>query len=268
MMSLIDSWRDKLPMDHFLRRRLRPIRAGVATLQRQLKLTRSRLGAATHECPVCGCRCRFESFGDPPRPSARCPRCGALERHRLLWFFMCNEILPGRKLSSRILHCAPEPCLGRKFRALPGIQYVSVDLSAHNVTAQMDLTNLGFRDETFDVVVCNHVLEHIRDDRKAMREILRVTKVNGIALLNVPHDVELHHTYEDWSIVTTEGRRKAFGQHDHVRVYSRRDYARRLREAGWTVTELSYADRFSEQDAQRFGLPVDDARTIFRCDRR
>jgi SAM-dependent methyltransferase len=254
-------------MGGFLGRTLSLTRIGLASVKHKLRLTRARL-AGTHECPVCGRRYRFEAFGDPPRPAAQCPGCGALERHRLLWLFMRDEVLPIRKPSYRILHCAPEPSLEQRFRALPGVVYVSIDLSAGNVTAHMDLTNLAFPDETFDLVVCNHVLEHVPDDRKAMRELLRVTNRDGIALLNIPYDEKLEHTYEDWSIATPEGRHKAFGQHDHVRMYSRSDYARRLRDAGWTVADLSYADRFSEQQARRFGLPVDDARTIFRCHRR
>jgi SAM-dependent methyltransferase len=131
----------------------------------------------------------------------------------------------------------------------------------------MDLTNLAFRNETFDLVVCNHVLEHIPDDRTAMQELLRVTKMDGVALLNIPYDEKLEQTYEDWSITAPEARHKAFGQHDHVRMYSRSGYTRRLRDVGWIVDDVSYGERFNEQDAKRFGLPVDDARTIFRCHR-
>src|ERR1039457_1988030 len=98
------------------------------------------------------------------------------------------------------------------------------------------ITALAFRDNSFDLVICNHVFEHIPDDRAAMRELFRVCKVDGIALVSVPYDAALDHTYEVWSITTPEGRRKAFGQYDHVRTYSPGDYVRRVSDAGWTVT--------------------------------
>lgn len=247
-----------------LRQKLRPIYARVGALKRKLQVARARL-AGTNECPVCGRRYRFEAFGDPPRQAARCPGCGALERHRQLWLYLNKEILPQRKHSCRILHCAPEGCLQERLRHLPGVEYVSIDLCEDNVSVHMDLTDLWFRDKVFDLVICNHVLEHIPDDRKAMCELFRVCKVDGIALLNVPYYPELNQTYEDRSITTPEGRAKAFGQHDHVRKYSLGDYACRLSEAGWTVTQISSLD-FSEQQVRRFMLPLDEM--IFRCDRR
>ena len=255
---------------HFRPKRKIPIEThviGAAALRRLLRLIRARL-AGTHECPVCRRRYRFEAFGDPPRPKARCPGCGAVERHRLLWLYLSRELFAESKRAYRILHCAPEPCLSQQLRSLPGVQYVSMDLSANNVSVKADITALAFRDNSFDLVICNHVFEHIPDDRAAMRELFRVCKVDGIALLSVPYDAALDHTYEDWSITTPEGRRKAFGQYDHVRTYSPGDYVRRVSDAGWTVTQLRYTDRFSEEEVSRFALPLDCQKTIFRCDRR
>ena len=200
-------------------------------LRRGLQIARARL-ADTNECPVCGRRCRFEAFGDPPRPKACCPGCDALERHRLLWLYLSRELFAESKRAYRILHCAPEPCLSQQLRSLPGVQYVSMDFSAHNVSVKTDITALAFRDNSFDLVICNHVFEHIPDDRAAMRELFRVCKVDGIALLTVPYDPALDRTCEDWSITTPEARSKAFGQFDHVRTYSPGDYARRLSDAG------------------------------------
>ena len=240
------------------------IHSRLSGFKRRIQLARARL-AGTNECPVCGGRYRFEAFGDPPRQAAICPGCGALERHRLLWLYLNQELLPRRTPSYRILHCAPEGCLQERLRRLPGVEYVSIDLSADNVSAHMDITDLWFRNEVFDLVICNHVLEHIPDDRKAMCELLRVCKVDGVALLNVPSDPELNQTYEDWSITTPEGRREAFGQHDHVRRYSPGDYVCRLSEAGWSVTQIASLD-FGEQQVRSFVLPLDE--TIFRCDRR
>lgn len=243
---------------------LRPVRRRLSVFKRKLTVARAHI-AGTHECPVCGGRYQFEAFGDPPRPDAKCPGCGALERHRLLWLYLNREILPKRSSRCRLLHCAPEQCLSQRLAALSDVDYVSIDLSSQKATLRMDLTDLWFRDQIFDLVICSHVLEHIPDDRKAMREMLRVSKVGGVALLNVPDDPELAETYEDWSVDTPERRRLAFRQHDHVRIYSSTDYVKRLGESGWTATGVSYADRLSREELRRFALPLDNNQTIYHC---
>ena len=182
--------------------------------------------------------------------------------------YLNEEMVIPNASTYRVLHCAPEPCLSRKLQGLPGVEYLSIDLEARDSAVRMDLTDLLFRDDVFDLVICNHVLEHIPDDRRAMREMLRVCKVGGIGLLNVPFDADRDETYEDWSIQTEEGRRKAFGQSDHVRIYSPGDYCRRLKESGWSVTSLQYVERFSSADRRRFALPRGSDRTIHRCERR
>jgi SAM-dependent methyltransferase len=219
------------------------------------------------ECPVCKGRSAFQAFGSPPRPAARCPGCGALERHRLLWLYLNDGILATRTNPYRVLHCAPERCLSQNLRHLPGVEYLSIDLTPQNGAVRMDLTDLWFRDKLFDLVICNHVLEHIPDDRKAMRELLRVCKVGGIGLLNVPFDPRRADTYEDWSVWMPEERRKVFGQHDHVRIYSPENYSRRLSDSGWSVTSLQYVEQFSASDRSRFSLPRGCDQTIYRCDR-
>ena len=152
----------------------------------------------------------------------------------------------------RLLHFAPEPVLRRTFRLLPSLRYVTVDY-APTADARMDITRLAFPDHAFDCVLCVHVLEHIPDDRGAMRELHRVLKPGGWAILQVPLDVQRAETYEDPLITTPEDRRVHFGQEDHVRWYGR-DYHRRLEHAGFQVTVDNYVRTLPAADIRRFGL--------------
>src|SRR5690606_5498676 len=162
--------------------------------------------------------------GRQPRPEAKCPVCGALERHRLIVRFLAERTDFWNGRTKRMLHVAPEAQIRTMFMRAPGVRYVSADISLRRPMVQADLTNLGFADETFDVIYCSHVLEHVDDDLRAMRELRRVLRPGGWAILQVPiiRDV----TYEDPTVTTPEGRLAAFGQRDHVRAYGR-DYADR-----------------------------------------
>ena len=212
------------------------------------------------ECACCGLHWReFMPIGNPPRPGAMCMRCGARERQRLMTVYLTKEL--GRLPSVRLLHFAPEISLTRRLIALPGIEYLSIDLSPDLALRQGDITDLPLADGQFDAVVCSHVLEHVLDDAKAMSEIIRVLKPGGIAYVMVPRDTELEKTYEDETIVTPEARLKAFGQDDHVRIYGR-DFVQRLSDAGFTVRELYTSDIADPATCKKFGL-VDD--TIFIC---
>lgn len=194
-------------------------------------------------CPVCGeLNRKFEDHGVArKRKNARCPNCKALERHRAFWVSFVNNVwgrLPaGRK---KLLHLAPEPVFTELFRALDGIDYLSGDLKMPSAMVKLDLTDIQFPDEQFDVIICSHVLEHIPDDRKAMREMFRVTRPGGFVLVMVP--TQGAETYEDSSITTPEARTRHFGQHDHVRMYGR-DIADRLSEAGFEVNAWPPSDR-------------------------
>lgn len=204
-------------------------------------------------CPVCERRVlRFLPHGAPLRAGARCPHCGALERHRSdLLFLRERTNLFNGPAGRKLLHVAPEPCLERIFRAAPGLDYLSADLMDPQAMMRFDLCAIPFADGHFDCIYCSHVLEHIPDDRTALREMFRVTKPGGWALLQVP--VVVTKTFEDASIVSEAARVEAYGQGDHVRAIGP-DYADRIREAGWAVEALRVRDMASLSHCSALGL--------------
>jgi SAM-dependent methyltransferase len=206
-----------------------------------------------YTCPVCERPFGRFKAGPRGRPDAYCPACGSAERHRLLWLFLRRELeLPHTR--ARVLHVAPEPAIGARLRAAPDIDYVSTDLNGSIADVQADLTRLPFEDAAFDVVICNHVLEHIPDDVAAMRELRRVLSERGVALLQHPIDAGRARTLEDWTADTPAAREETFFQHDHVRIYGR-DFAERLRTAGFARVEpRRYRDAVPPAEVERFGL--------------
>lgn len=186
------------------------------------------------------------------RPEAKCPRCGALERHRLLWFFLERETdlfeRPGR-----MLHIAPEYALQRRLLRVEGLDYVSGDLDSALADHQVDVMDLPFEAASFDFLICNHVLEHVDDDRVALAEINRVLAPGGWAILMCPIDYRRATTLEDPTVTTPEERHRVFGQADHQRLYGR-DYPERLAEAGFDVRAETYADAWDRRSINRFGL--------------
>lgn len=231
----------------------RPVRAA---------LRRIAFAGRQRMCPVCGRSARvFLSAGVVPRPDAACPWCGSLERHRLVWLYLEREVdlLRG---PTRLLHLAPEPGLRRALQRSAGVTLVTADLDPTDVEVAADATALPFPEAAFDAVYCSHVLEHVPDDQSAMRELRRVLRPGGRALVQVPLRGE--ETYEDGSITTPEGRLAAFGQEDHVRVYGT-DIVERLRQAGFCVTALTTGELFAPDEIRRHGLDPDDI--ILRCGR-
>ena len=219
------------------------------------------------ECPCCGGTfITFLPAGLQKRANARCIRCGSLERHRSLWlFFREQELL--FKHSLRLLHVAPERLFYHKFSRLKNIDYHPVDLNPDKYrygpkTRRMDVTALDYPDASFDVIICNHVLEHIREDRRAMGEMFRVLKPGGWAVLNVPVQMKRAATYEDPSVNDPQQQTELFGQPDHVRVYGK-DYVDRLQTAGFRVDILDFNKKFSQGDQFRYGLKPGEL--IFYC---
>ena len=213
-------------------------------------------------CPVCGKSSRrFRQFGIVPRDNAQCAHCGALERHRLLWLFVSTRTDLFDGAAKKMLHVAPETCLESRFMQRLGDNYLTADLFNASAMVKMDITNIEYPDQSFDVIYCSHVLEHVQDDRKAMREFCRVLKSNGWAILLVPITAE--ETYEDPSIVEPEERLKAFGQADHVRRYGP-EYVDRLREAGFRVEVTKINDLVQNDEAIRMGL-TSAAGEIYYC---
>jgi SAM-dependent methyltransferase len=196
------------------------------------------------------------------RANALCPGCGALERHRLLWLYLerKSDVLTA---ALRLLHVAPEPWLSQRLRRLPRVEHVSIDLESRQVMAVMDATRLALRDGCFDVVLCLHVLEHIPDDRVAMRELRRVLKPGGWGILQSPFDPERAETFEDGTVTSPRERERVFGQKDHVRIYGR-DYVVRLRTAGFEVEECELARELSPEDAERYGILRDETLMVCR----
>jgi SAM-dependent methyltransferase len=227
----------------------------VGTLARSVK----HYGGA-HYCPCCDKNLRkFSPYGLVQRENAMCAICGSLERHRLIWLFFLNQtdLFDGSKKS--MLHVAPELQFYRHFQAKKYINYLSADLDSPIAMEKMDITKIQHPDESFDVIYCSHVLEHVPDDRKAMREFHRTLKSGGWAILQVPITADV--TYEDPSIVSPKERELAFGQHDHVRRYGP-DYKNRLEEAGFDVNVVDYFQEFSPAEIEKMGLVKEE---IYFC---
>jgi SAM-dependent methyltransferase len=236
------------------------VRALVPAPARRTVLRRLRLAIYRGnqvECPCCGGR--FSRFmpGLSHRDTRVCPRCGAQERHRALWLYMRERTDLFARPQLSILHWAPEYALQRSLASLPNAAYVSADLGGDEAMQHMDITDVPFKDGAFDLIVCVHVLEHVQQDRQAMREMARVLKPGGIALLLVPIVLE-QPTKEDPSIVAPEERREAYWQEDHVRLYGG-DFPRRLEEEGFSVTVDGWVRTLDQPTVERYGLfPLED----------
>lgn len=189
-------------------------------------------------CPVCESDFgHFLPFGLDRRKSALCPGCGSLERHRFLWLYLTRT--PGLLRSRRsVLHIAPEGCIRRRIEALPGIRYLAADRYQENALP-MDVTALPLPDRSVDLVICSHVLEHVGDDRAALRELARVLRPRGVAIIMVPLDLR-RNTVEDDSAATAAQRLAAFGHPYHVRICGR-DYGNRMAAAGFDVRRIDSA---------------------------
>jgi SAM-dependent methyltransferase len=227
----------------------------LPSVRRRWRLFRLRGDAV--ECPCCGGRFReFMPGRDPNNPI--CPRCGAQARHRALWLYLHERthLFDGKGL--RVLHFAPERALGQRLAAAPGIRYVSADLDAPDAMEHFDITDIPHEDGSFDAILCIHVLEHVEDDRAAMRELRRILAPDGFAIVLVPLDLGRPDTYEDPSITDPAERERAFWQADHLRLYGQ-DFPDRLREAGFEVTVDRWVRTLDPSTIQRHGLfPLED----------
>ena len=241
--------------------RQKAISGAARTVASRLSGFRSRLGTnrkrlsffgLKHKCPFCYSRLRkFLPFGFSfpvleakhvvgagRRQNALCPVCNSSDRERLVYLY-CLSKTEIFRAPSRLLHIAPEQCMANVLMAHANIDYVSADLESPNAMVRMDLTALALPERSFDAIICNHVLEHVADDAAAMRELYRVLKPGGWAILQVPISLSLDATYEDFSIKTASGREEAFGQNDHVRIYAK-DYETRLSRACFEVKKFQW----------------------------
>lgn len=195
---------------------------------------------------------KFLPYGySEQRPNVLSPSTLSLERHRLLWLYLQNETDFFASQKS-VLHMAPEQCFLERFKKLPH-KYITADLYSPIADVKADITDLPFEDESFDMVFCNHVLEHIPDDKKALEELFRVMKKGSMGVFQVPQDLNRELTFEDDSITDPKERAKIFGQYDHVRVYGR-DYFNTLRSVGFKVQELDYTSQISADDIDKYRL--------------
>ena len=200
---------------------------------------------------------KFLSYGyKTVRKNALCPGTLSLERHRLLWLYLDRET---NFLSSnlKVLHVAPEQVFYKKFKKLKNWEYFTFDLNSPIADIKGDLISTNFKDEYFDLIICNHVLEHIEDDKSALNEIYRILKYNGISILQVPMNVKRKNTFEDSSIKSKNQREKYFGQYDHVREYGL-DFKDRVEQAGFEVEMINYSTKISQDLVIKYGLMKDD----------
>jgi SAM-dependent methyltransferase len=206
-------------------------------------------------CPICLSSFRkFLPYGRiNPRENALCPNCLSLERHRLIWLYL-EQQTDFFKSNKSILHIAPEACFINRFEKLHGDNYITADIESPLAKVKMDIHQIPFEANRFDVVLCNHVLEHVQDDIQAMREIHRVLKPGGFAILQIPFFAPVEDvTFENASITNKREREKIFGQDDHVRKYGR-DYPQRIAKSGLTPVEDAFINTLSEEQQKKFGL--------------
>tara|TARA_R110002124_G_scaffold155440_2_gene322641 strand:+ start:169 stop:930 length:762 start_codon:yes stop_codon:yes gene_type:complete len=196
---------------------------------------------------------KFLPYGyENQRENALSPSTLSLERHRLLWLYLKEET-DFFTTQKKVLHMAPEQCFLSVFKKQKNLDYITADLFSPIADVKADILNLPFDDNSFDVVFCNHVLEHITDDTKAMQELYRVLKPNGMGIFQIPQDLSRATTFEDDSITDKKERAKIFGQYDHVRVYGR-DYFDKLRSIGFKVDEVDYTKKIAPEMVERFCL--------------
>lgn len=207
-----------------------------------------------YEDPIDGKTFRkFLPYGyGSPRANVLSPSTLSLERHRLLWLYLTRETDFFSK-PLKVLHVAPEQAFYKRFKNQKNLTYITTDLYSPLADVKADLCALPFEDDSFDVIFCNHVLEHIPDDAQAMRELYRVMKKGGWGIFQVPQDINRAYTFEDDTIIDPAERTRIFGQYDHVRVYGL-DYFDRLRQVGFEVEEIIYSTHFTAEEIERYRI--------------
>jgi SAM-dependent methyltransferase len=195
-----------------------------------------------------------------------CPGCKTLSRQRTFYWFFQTYLPKHRKV--RVLNPAPVDMIADMFQSFPNVEYVSIDIKFEGFNipdtartgrpiVQADIQELPFTNESFDVILCSHVLEHVPDDKKAMQELYRVLKPSGYALLEVPYRMEngeyVFETYEDPSIVTEEDRLREYESPDHVRFYGK-DFLVKLENVGFNVHEIPLQNLLEENKIKLCGM--------------
>ncbi|MBC9795153.1 class I SAM-dependent methyltransferase [Sinomicrobium weinanense] len=212
------------------------------------------LRGSTYTDPIDGrSYCSFLPYGyEKQRENVLAPGTLSLERHRLLWLYLQHET-DFFTAPKKVLHFAPEQAFYKRFRKQPNLDYTTTDLESPLADVKADICNLPFEDNSFDFVLCNHVLEHIPDDTRAMQELYRILKPGGTGIFQIPQDLGRETTFEDDSITDPKERAAIFGQYDHVRVYGR-DYFNKLRDIGFKVEEADYTKKLPPEQVKRYAL--------------
>ena len=211
------------------------------------------------QCPICGKSFRkFFPYGREARDNALCTNCLSLERHRLIYLFLKRETSIFKK-NIKLLHIAPEACLIDIFKNSNNIDYITADLDSPLADVKMDIHNMPFDDNSFDFIMCNHVLEHVENDIKALSEIKRVLKKGGRAIVQVPfyHPIP-DKTIEDKSITSKADREKVYGQDDHIRKYGK-DYEKRLKKVGLKTKVIDQNKFLSNSEQKKYGLDLTES---------
>lgn len=235
-------------------------------------IRKARFFGSKYYCPICDSNLRQlrprgfkfpvltekNIIGGGYRLNAQCPVCKSTDRERLLYLYLSNKTNFFAE-QIKLLHVAPEPALSAVIGKHSNIDYLTADLNSASAMVKMDITEIDYPDQSFDVIICNHVLEHIIDDSRAMSELRRVLKSGGWGILQVPISLSLAQTYEDFSITDPTEREQVFGQSDHVRIYAI-DYLDRLKESGFQVDPFAWwTDREFSDSNNKYGLLKDES---------
>jgi SAM-dependent methyltransferase len=214
---------------------LKSLRTELGILRYRYQASRSFTGMYPRQCNICGYQGLFAFSGTPPRRDARCKNCNSLERHRHLglWIEQARDELKARD----VLHFAPEPAVTNLVRPIAKT-YLSADITPGRADAVLDIVSIAKPDESFDWIICSHVLEHIDDDARALAELYRVLRRGGILTIMVPIVEGWDQTYTDPAIKSPAGRDLHFGQGDHVRYYGR-DLRDRVIAAEFKLSEVT-----------------------------
>ena len=233
------------------------------------------------ECPLCNFKTKkflpgglnkevlkkYKVIGAGFRKNKFCPKCGSKDRERHLYLYIkLRERFFSNKKLIKVLHIAPEKCLSKKIKKMKNSDYYAIDLNELLGSVKMDIKNMNFNNDYFDYIICLHVLEHIEDDVKAMKELFRVLKKNGILFLMVPFSLTIKSSIEDKKIKSPNEREKKFGQADHIRIYSKKDFLERLNKSGFKISEESLDKLYGKEIIRKYALIKGEK--IFVCKKR
>jgi SAM-dependent methyltransferase len=218
------------------------------------------------ECPVCEKSFRkFLSYGSDVahRENILCPYDLTLERHRVMWLYLKEKTDFFTKPDLKVMHIAPEQCFHGLFKKQKNLNYTTGDLMSPIADLHFDLHNIPLEDNTYEVIFCNHVMEHVKDDLQCMKELYRIMKPGGWGVMQVPIDASRTETYEDWSITDPKEREKHFWQYDHVRLFGL-NYPKRLEEAGFKVDIIDFSKELTAETFERYRIPKSELLYVVR----